>query len=51
MKGNLIDKYISDFKELVRMAGYAMGSHETMAMLLDGVDTGILRDVMKPPVP
>ena len=51
MKGNLIDEYVSDFEELVRMAGYATGSPETMAMFLDGVDTGILRDIMKPPVP
>ena len=51
MKGNLIDEYVSDFEELVRMAGYATGSHKTMAMFLDGVDAGILRDIMKPPVP
>ena len=51
IKGNLIDEYISDFEELVRMAGYATGSSETMAMFLDRVDAGILRDVMKPPVP
>ena len=51
MKGNLINKYVSDFKELVRMAGYATGSAETMNMFLDGVDPGILREIMKPPVP
>ena len=51
MKGNLIDKYVSDFEELVRMAGYAIGSHETMAMFLDRVNAGILRDIMKPPIP
>ena len=51
MKGNLIDEYVSDFEELVRMAGYATGSAETMAMFLDGVDPGILREIMKPPVP
>ena len=50
MKGNLIDKYVSDFEKLVRMAGYATGSHETMAMFLHGVDARILRDIMKPPV-
>ena len=33
------------------MAGYATGSAETMAMFLDGVDPGILREIMKPPVP
>ena len=42
MKGNLIDEYVSDFKELVQMAGYATGSAETMSMFLDGVDPGIL---------
>ena len=42
MKGNLIDEYVSDFEELVRMAGYATGSAETMAMFLEGVDPGIL---------
>ena len=51
MKGNLIDEYVSDFEELVRMAGYATESPETMAMFLDGVDTGILRDIIKPPIP
>ena len=42
MKGNLIDEYVSDFKELVRMAGYATGSAKTMTMFLDEVDPGIL---------
>ena len=51
MKGNLIDKYVSDFKDLIRMAGYAIGSAETMAMFLNGVDPGILWEVMKPSVP
>ena len=51
MKGNLIDKYVSDFEELVRMARYATGSTETMNMFLDGVDAGILQEIMKPPVP
>ena len=51
MKGNLIDEYVSDFEELVRMVGYATGSAKTMSMFLDGVDPGILREVMKPPVP
>ena len=51
MKGNLIDKYVLDFKELVRMAGYATGSTKMMNMFLDGVDPGILQEIMKPPVP
>ena len=51
MKGNLIDEYVSDFEELVRMAGYATGSAETMSMFLDEVDPGILHEIMKPPVP
>ena len=42
MKGNLINKYVSDFEELVRMAGYATGSAKTMTMFLDGVDPRIL---------
>ena len=42
MKGNLIDEYVSDFEELVRMVGYAMRSTETMSMFLDGVNPGIL---------
>ena len=33
------------------MAGYATGSAEMMSMFLDGVDPGILREIMKPPVP
>ena len=32
------------------MAGYATGSAETMSMFLNGVDPGILREIMKPPV-
>ena len=51
MKGNLIDEYISDFEDLVRMAGYTTGSTETMSMFLNRVDPGILQEVMKPPVP
>ena len=51
MKGNLIDKYVSDFEKLVRMAAYTTESPETMMMFLDGVDVGILRDIMKHLVP
>ena len=51
MKGNLIDEYVSDFEELVRMAGYATRSAETMSMFLDRVDPGIPREIMKPPIP
>ena len=51
MKGNLIDKYVSNFEDLVRMASYAMESAGTMSMFLDGVDPRILQEVMKPPVP
>ena len=47
MKGYLIDEYILDFEELVRMAGYAIGSAKTMAMFLNRVDPGILCEVMK----
>ena len=50
MKGNLINEYVSDFEDLVRMASYATGSTETMAMFLNGVDPGILCEIMKPPV-
>ena len=51
MKGNLINKYVLDFEELVRMARYAIESIETMAMFLNGVNSGILQEIMKPPVP
>ena len=51
MKGNLINKYVLDFEDLVRMASYVTGSAETMSIFLDGVDSGILQEVMKPPVP
>ena len=50
IKENLINEYVSDFEDLVRMASYATGSAETMFMFLDGVDFGILQEVMKPPV-
>ena len=50
MKENLIDEYISNFEDLVRMAGYATESAETMAMFLDRVDGGILKNIMKPSV-
>ena len=51
MKGNLIDKYVSNFEELVRMARYAMESTKTMAMFLDRVNPGILQEIMKPSIP
>jgi hypothetical protein len=40
-----IDQYISDFKTLVRKAGYTVGSRETMNYFLKGLE--MAPDVMK----
>jgi hypothetical protein len=51
MKWPLIDKYISDFEKLARMAGYNHTNPETMHYFMGGLPKSILTDVLRPPVP
>jgi hypothetical protein len=51
MKWPLVDKYISDFEKLARMAGYNHTNPETMHYFMGGLPKSILTDVLRPPVP
>jgi hypothetical protein len=51
MKWPLIDKYVSDFEKLARMAGYNHTNPETMHYFMGGLPKSILTDVLRPPVP
>lgn len=51
MKFPEIDKYISKFEELARVAGYRAGRPETTQLFLNGLSPNILCNVMSPPVP
>ena len=42
-----IDKYISEFEDLVRRAGYQTGNTEVMELFMAGLPTSILKDVMQ----
>jgi hypothetical protein len=44
-----VDKYISQFKELARQAGYTQGNPETTQLFLKGLTKSVLEDVLKPP--
>ena len=46
-----VDQYIADFEELVRCAGYTIGSEETIRFFLNGLTPSILDAVICPPFP
>jgi Ty3 transposon capsid-like protein len=46
-----IDQYIADFEELVRRAGYTIGSEETIGFFLNGLTPRILDAIVAPPMP
>ena len=45
------DEYVSKFESLADRANYTRGSAELYDMFLEGLPTGILYDVLKPPTP
>ena len=49
MTNNNYDEYISKFEALANRANYTRGSAELYDMFLEGLPTGILYDVLKPP--
>ena len=44
-----IDRYISQFEDLARQAGYTKGNPETMQLFLSGLDRFTLEGVLRPP--
>jgi hypothetical protein len=42
-----VDQYISDFKDLVRQAGYTIGNEETIGFFLNGLTLSILDEVIR----
>jgi Retrotransposon gag protein len=46
-----IDQYIADFEELVRRAGYTIGSEETIGFFLNGLTPSVLDAIIAPPFP
>ena len=51
MMNNNYDEYVSKFEVLADRANYTRGSAELYDMFLEGLPTGILFDVLKPPTP
>ena len=51
MMNNNYDEYVSKFEVLADRANYTRGSAELYNMFLEGLPTGILYDVLKPPTP
>ena len=51
MMNNNYDEYVSKFEALADKANYTRGSAEMYDMFLEGLPTGILYDVLKPPTP
>ena len=51
MMNNNYDEYISKFEALANRANYTRGSVELYDMFLEGLPTGILYNVLKPPTP
>ena len=51
MMNNNYDEYVSKFEALADKANYTRGSAEMYNMFLEGLPTGILYDVLKPPTP
>jgi Retrotransposon gag protein len=44
-----VNQYISDFKDLVRQAGYTVGNEETIGFFLNGLSPSILDEVVRDP--
>ena len=51
MMNNNYDEYVSKFEVLADKVGYTRGSAEMYNMFLEGLPTGILYDMLKPPTP
>ena len=51
MTNNNYDEYVSKFKALANRANYTRGSAKLYNMFLEGLPTGILYNVLKPPTP
>ena len=51
MMNNNYNEYVSKFEALVDRANYTRGSAELYDMFLEGLPTGILYDMLKPPTP
>jgi hypothetical protein len=49
MKFPDVDQYIAKFEDLVRLAGYTVGSEETISLFLHDLTLSILDDVIRPP--
>jgi hypothetical protein len=49
LKDNDIDAYIAKFEELVRQAGYTLGSPESIQLFEEGLSYPILADMMRAP--
>jgi hypothetical protein len=47
----LIDRYVSNFERLARLAGYNHTNAETMQYFMNGLPKSILTDTLRPPVP
>jgi Retrotransposon gag protein len=46
-----VNQYISDFKDLVRQAGYTIGNEETIRFFLNGLTPSVLDEVIRTPFP
>ena len=51
MTNNNYDKYVLKFEALADKANYTRGSAKMYDMFLEGLPTGILYDILKPPTP
>ena len=51
MMNNNYDEYVLKFESLANKANYTRGSAELYDMFLEGLPTGILYNVLKPPTP
>ena len=51
MTNNNYNEYVSKFESLADKANYTRGSAELYDMFLEGLPTGILYDMLKPPTP
>ena len=51
MSNNNYNEYVSKFESLANKANYTRGSAELYDMFLEGLPTGILYDILKPPTP
>ena len=51
MTGSNVNSYVTKFEDLCRLAGYTVGSEETVYLFMQGLTEQIQKEVLRPLIP